>query len=153
MRFGWKVLVPTALVWIIIVATLRTVSREADLSTGEVALYVGVPVALLVLIGLAVASRTANRDTRLMAEEAAAGGVHANDPEPEVLPPAGPRRRPTGGPSRAEGGFPIPPMDLKVPPSPRLRREPVSTDGSAVTGAVVGTGRRGATSIQEDGNA
>jgi len=74
--------------------------------------------------------------------------VHAIDPDAEVLPAAGPRHRATGGPSRAEGGFPIPPMDLKVPPSPRLRREPVATDGS-----VVSTGRRGATSTtQEDGD-
>jgi NADH-quinone oxidoreductase subunit H len=147
MRFGWKVLVPTALLWILVVATMRTVSREADLSTGEVALYVGVPAAVIVLAGLLIASRSANRDTRLMAEQASAGAVHATDPEPEVLPAAGPRRRPTGGPSRAEGGFPIPPMDLKVPPSPRLRREPVSTDGT-----VVGTGRRAATSTKEDGD-
>ena len=148
MRFGWKVLVPTALVWILVVATIRTVSREADLSTGEVALYVGVPAALLVLAGLLIASRSANRDTRLMAEEASAGAVHATDPEPDVLPPVGPRRRPTGAPSRSEGGFPIPPMDLKVPPSPRLRRQPVASDGSAV----VGTGRRGSTSMKEDGD-
>ena len=66
-----------------------------------------------------------------MAEEASAGGVHATDPEPDVLPPVGPRRRPTGAPSRSEGGFPIPPMDLKVPPSPRLRRQPVASDGAA----------------------
>jgi NADH-quinone oxidoreductase subunit H len=43
-------------------------------------------------------------------------------------------------------------MDLKVPPSPRLRRrEPVAPDGSAV----VGTGRRGAartTTPEEDGD-
>ena len=109
----------------------------------------GVPIALVVLIGVFVAGRAAQRDTRLMAEEASAGGVHATDPDPEILPPAGPRHRPTGGPSRSEGGFPIPPMDLKVPPSPRLRgREPVGTSG-----AVVGTGRRGATTIQEDGDA
>ena len=148
MRFGWKVLVPTALVWILVVATMRTVSRVADLSTGEVALYVGVPAALLVLGGLLFASRSANRDTRLMAEEASAGGVHAVDPEPDVLPAAGPRRRPTGAPRRAEGGFPVPPMDLKVPPSPRLRRQPVGTDGAPV----VSTGRRGATTVQEDGD-
>ncbi|HXR71840.1 NADH-quinone oxidoreductase subunit NuoH, partial [Actinocrinis sp.] len=37
MKFGWKVLVPTALLWILAVATIRTVAREADLSTGEVA--------------------------------------------------------------------------------------------------------------------
>jgi len=97
---------------------------------------------------LLIASRAANRDTRLMAEQASAGAVHALDPEPEVLPPVGPRRRPTGGPSRSEGGFPIPPMDLRVPPSPRLRRQPVASDG-----AVVSTGRRGPTSnTQEDGD-
>ncbi|MBW8765505.1 MAG: NADH-quinone oxidoreductase subunit H, partial [Geodermatophilales bacterium] len=62
------------------------------------------------------------------------------------LPQAGPRRRGTGGPSRAEGGFPIPPMDLKVPPSPRLRRrEPVGAEG-----AVVSTGRRGTARVEED---
>jgi NADH-quinone oxidoreductase subunit H len=152
MRFGWKVLVPTALLWILVVATMRTVSRQANLSSGEVALYVGVPAALLVLAGLLVAGRSANRDTRLMAEEASAGGVHAVDPEPDVLPAAGPRRRPTGAPSRSGGGFPIPPMDLKVPPSPRLRRQPVASDGAAIPGSVVSTGRRGPTTHKEDGD-
>jgi NADH-quinone oxidoreductase subunit H len=145
MSFGWKVLVPTALIWILVVATMRTVARETDLSTGQVTLFVGVPVALLVLAGLLLASRAGHRDTRLMAADAAAGGVHAVDPEAEVLPPAGASRRPTGGPTRAEGGFPIPPMDLTVPPSPRLRREPVAGDG-----AVVATGRRGTTTTVEE---
>ncbi|MGZ4622928.1 MAG: NADH-quinone oxidoreductase subunit NuoH [Blastococcus sp.] len=148
MRFGWKVLVPTALVWILVVATMRTVSRQANLSTGQVAVFVGVPIAVVLLAVLLVASRISNRDTRLMAAEASAGGVHAIDPEPEILPAAGPRRRPTGAPSRSEGGFPIPPLDLKVPPSPRLRRQPVATDGT-----VVGTGRRGTPSTtMEDGD-
>jgi NADH-quinone oxidoreductase subunit H len=138
MRFGWKVLVPTALVWTLAVATMRTVAREANLSTGEVALYVGVPIAVLVLLGLWLAGRATNRDARRAAEQAAAGSVHPTEPEPDVLPPAGPRRRPATGPSRAEGGFPIPPMDLVVPPSPRLRRQPAEP-GSAV----VSTGRRG----------
>jgi NADH-quinone oxidoreductase subunit H len=152
MRFGWKVLVPTALLWILVVATMRTVSREADLSTGQVALYVGVPAALVVLAGLLIAGRSANRDTRVMAEQASAGAVHASDPDPEILPPAGPRRRPTGGPSRAEGGFPIPPMDLKVPPSPRLRRQQTGTEGAPQPGAVVGTGRRGTATVEENGD-
>jgi NADH-quinone oxidoreductase subunit H len=150
MHFGWKVLVPTALVWILAVATIRTVAREADLSTGEVTLYVGVPIALVVLAGLLLASRAANKDTRRAAVEAAAGSNHPTQPEAEVLPPAGPRRRPTGGPDRAEGGFPVPPMDLKVPPSPRLRREPGAPDGAPVSSSLVGTGRRGATSTKED---
>src|SRR3712207_8088501 len=40
----------------------------------------------------------------------------------------------------------IPPMDLVVPPSPRLRREPVAGEG----GAVVATGRRGTTTTVEE---
>jgi NADH-quinone oxidoreductase subunit H len=146
MRFGWKVLVPTALVWILAVATMRTVARQGHLSTGQVALFVGVPIALIVLIGLLIASGIANRDTRLMAAEASAGAVHATDPEPEILPPVGPRRRPTGPTSRAEGGFPIPPMDLTVPPSPRLRRQPVAPSGAPV----VSTGRRGTAPVEEN---
>ncbi|WP_448615482.1 NADH-quinone oxidoreductase subunit NuoH [Modestobacter sp. URMC 112] len=149
MRFGWKVLVPTALLWILVVATMRTVSREADLDGGEVALFVGVPIALLVLAGLLIASRASNRSTRLAAANAAAGSIRPTEPEPEVLPAAGPRHRPATrtGPERAEGGYPIPPMDLKVPPSPRLRRETV------VAGGVVGSGRRSSGSTpQEDGD-
>ena len=146
MRFGWKVLVPTALVWILAVATMRTVARQGHLSTGQIALFVGVPIALIVLIVLLIASRIANRDTRLMAVEASAGAVHATDPEPDVLPPVGPRHRPTGAPRRSDGGFPIPPMDLTVPPSPRLRRQPVAPSGAPV----VSTGRRGTATVEEN---
>jgi len=141
MRVGWKVLVPTALVWILVVATLRTVSREADLDGGQVAVFVGVPIALLVLAGLLIASRVSNRDTRVAARAAAAGAV--TPAAPEVLPPAARSR------DRAAGGFPIPPMDLRVPPSPRL-----SSREAVGAGTVVGTGRRGsgATPTEEDGD-
>jgi NADH-quinone oxidoreductase subunit H len=117
MRFGWKVLVPTALVWILAVATMRTVARESGADVGQVAVFVGVPLALLVVAGLLIASRASNRDTRLAGRAAAAGSTTPT--VPEVLPPAGSQRPPAGG-------FPAPPMDLVVPPSPRLgRREPV----------------------------
>jgi NADH-quinone oxidoreductase subunit H len=149
MKFGWKVLVPVGLVWILAVATMRTVSREMDLSTGQVAVYVGLPLALLVLGGLWAAGRADSREIRKVAREAAAGSTHPTEPEPEVLP-AGPRRRSTGGPTRAEGGFPVPPMDLRVPPSPRLR----SRDTVPAEGAVVSTGRRSTTitADEENGN-
>jgi NADH-quinone oxidoreductase subunit H len=153
MRFGWKVLVPTALVWILVVATMRTVSQHAHLASGEAVVYVGIPLALVLLAGLLITGRSANRSTRLAAREAAAGSVHPTEPEaePVVLPPVGPRRRPAqrSGPSRAEGGFPIPPMDLTVPPSPRLRREPAV----AGAGGVVSSGRRGATGLPAGGPA
>ncbi len=100
MRFGWKVLVPTALVWILAVATMRTVSREADLSSGEVAVYVGLPIAAVVLAVLLVASRKSNEPTRIAAVNAAAGST--NPTEPEVLPPVRTAAVPgTGRPSAA----------------------------------------------------
>jgi NADH-quinone oxidoreductase subunit H len=37
-------------------------------------------------------------------------------------------------------------MDLKVPPSPRLRRQPVASDGAPI----VSTGRRGSTTAVVD---
>jgi NADH-quinone oxidoreductase subunit H len=150
MRFGWKVLVPVALVWILAVATIRTVAREADLSAGEVTLYVGFPIAVLVLLGLWFGGRASQRDTRLAAVEAAAGSNHPTSAE--VLPPAGPRHRSAGGPSRAEGGFPVPPMDLRVPPSPRLRRQPAGA-GARPGGGVASSGRRSAASTEENGDA
>ena len=148
MRFGWKVLVPTALVWILAVATMRTVSREADLSTGQVALFVGVPISLLVLGGLWLAGRAGNRDTRIMAEEATAGAVHATEPEPEVLaagraaPPAGPAHRAQPGrgrlPRPADGPA-GPAVAAAAPRRARGRGQPRSEGG------VVATGRRGST--------
>jgi NADH-quinone oxidoreductase subunit H len=79
------------------------------------------------------------------AKAAAAGSL--NPTEPEVLPSTARSR------DRAAGGFPVPPLDLRVPPSPRLRsRETVGA------GTVVGTGRRGSTltdpapTIEQDGD-
>ena len=133
MRFGWKVLVPTALVWILVVATMRTVSREADLDGGEVAVFVGVPIALVVLAGLLIARRSATGTP----------GSPAGRPPPARCTPdraRGAARQPRAGTGHRRGGFPVPPMDLRVPPSPRLRsREAVGA------GTVVGTGRRGTT--------
>ncbi|KGH48395.1 NADH-quinone oxidoreductase subunit H [Modestobacter caceresii] len=135
MSFGWKVLVPVGLVWILVVATLRAVARETDVDAGEMAVFVGVPIALVLLGGLLLASRMRNRDTRVAAREAAAGGPAPA--EPQVLD--------ARGRDRAAGGFPVPPMDLVVPPSPRLRgRESVGA------GTVVGTGRRSSSTTPEE---
>jgi NADH-quinone oxidoreductase subunit H len=42
---------------------MRTVAREADLSTGQVALFVGVPIALLVIAVAAGRQPRSNRAT------------------------------------------------------------------------------------------
>ncbi len=103
MRFGWKVLVPVALLWILIVATMRVLSREYDLSAQQIALYVGIPVLVLVLIAV-----------WLWPDKPKAVGS-----DPAV---------PEGTPPTTEGAFPTPPLDLVVPPTPALvKREVVGT--------------------------
>jgi NADH-quinone oxidoreductase subunit H len=118
MRFGWKVLLPLNLVWILVLAGIKA-SRGADVSSNW---RVGILAGIAVLI-LAVALLWPSRPE-----------PGSNAPEP---PPAEGR---VGGTE----GFPLPPLDLQVPPSPRLerlegRREPVGAtvtiDGAQVAGA------------------
>jgi NADH-quinone oxidoreductase subunit H len=101
MAFGWKVLVPGALVWILFVGTFSVLRSEGH-SNREVLL----PVAVLAVISFLVV----------------AFWPHGREDEDEdEQPPARP-----GVPGG--GAFPVPPMDLSIPPSPRLRaREPVRT--------------------------
>ena len=91
MRFGWKVLVPVALLWILVVATMRVLSREYDFSAGDVALYVGIPVLIIVMAVVWVWPDKV--------------------PDPTIEP---------GVPPTTPGAFPTPPLDLVVPTSPAL---------------------------------
>jgi NADH-quinone oxidoreductase subunit H len=98
MRFGWKVLIPVNLVWILALAGIKVLQLpQYTMRTRFIAIGAG---ALVVLALLALwPSRRPG-------------------PAAGELPPQ-------------EGGFPVPPMDLQVPPSPRLtrleaQREPVA---------------------------
>ncbi|SCL56130.1 NADH-quinone oxidoreductase subunit NuoH [Micromonospora peucetia] len=91
MRFGWKVLLPINLVWILVLAGLRSI-EDWD-SRGKL-IAVGIPAGLLLLATLLWPSRK-------------------KQPKPTVQEQVN---------SRPHGSFPLPPMDLQVPPSPRTRR-------------------------------
>jgi NADH-quinone oxidoreductase subunit H len=93
MRFGWKVLIPIGLVWTLVVAGVRLM-QASNLSGSERALYVAIGAVVL----LALSSPF------LFAKDPKEGAVKPGDEEPQA------------------GGFPVPPMDLSVPPSPRLKR-------------------------------
>jgi NADH-quinone oxidoreductase subunit H len=97
MRFGWKVLVPAGLVWILLIGAI-SVLRSEGRGTGMTLLVVGLPIAALLLIASFV---WPDREAR---EDEAAGT---------------PRTPAAGG-----GTFPSPPLDLVVPPSPTLRARP-----------------------------
>jgi NADH-quinone oxidoreductase subunit H len=93
MRFGWKVLLPANLVWIVVLAGIRTLqinnwSRAQTMILGAGVIVV---VALFVLLW-----PQAKKPVPVPLEEQVAA-------------------RPTGS-------FPVPPLDLRVPPSPRLAR-------------------------------
>jgi NADH-quinone oxidoreductase subunit H len=109
MRFGWKVLIPVNLVWILFLAGVRVASDELSSSQRWIAIG-GVIVAVLLVALLWPAARVPRR--RSIEEELAA---------------------------RPPGSFPVPPMDLQVPPSPRARRAvaeraPATVGGGADAG-------------------
>ena len=92
MKFGWKGLVPISLVWILLVAAIRTATLEVE-----------------------------NRRTLLLAVFAVFAVVLAvfyllpqPDPEEKSLEGSGLELVPLD-----QGGFPTPPLDLVVPPTPR----------------------------------
>jgi NADH-quinone oxidoreductase subunit H len=97
MRLGWKVLLPANLVWILIVAFIKTLQRSsgADNTRWLIALGVVVAVVLVATFLWPAAPKPAERT--------------ADDLEVENA-------------ARPEGSFPLPPMNLEVPPSPRLQR-------------------------------
>ncbi|GIG57604.1 NADH-quinone oxidoreductase subunit H [Longispora fulva] len=99
MRFGWKVLVPVNLVWILLVAGVR-VAPKADRSV-QIAIWTGFAVLFAVII------------------------LFWPKKQPTAPARAADEKRPAGS-------FPMPPMDLVVPPSPRLKR--VAVEHAAASG-------------------
>jgi NADH-quinone oxidoreductase subunit H len=98
MRFGWKVLIPINLVWILALAGIRLMQTREGLNVTTKALIIGGALLVLLLVLLLWPSRT---------------------PEPTVLEA---EALDPGGRIGGTEGFPLPPMDLEVPPSPRARR-------------------------------
>ena len=108
MRFGWKVLLPINLVWIMALAGIKTVQKEIDGGTLVLVLAVGV-VVLALLLFLWPTRR-----------EPAVPAPH----EHLAVRPA--------------GSFPVPPLDLEVPPSPRARRALAERQPANVAAAPTG---------------
>ncbi|HEY8474977.1 MAG TPA: NADH-quinone oxidoreductase subunit NuoH [Natronosporangium sp.] len=105
MRLGWKVLIPLALVWVVVLGGVR-VAQVGDLSrTEQIWLGVGLGVLLLLVVLFWPSRKEPKRPS--LAEQVA---------------------------DRPEGSFPLPPLDLQVPPSPRARRELAGKRAATIDG-------------------
>jgi len=99
MRFGWKVLIPASLVWILVIATIRVWRTHG----GSPAVYTVAGLLVVALLTLLFMGDAAAQRRAQAAEETAAQ---------TGLP--GPAGGTAGEPGPADGGpgFPVPPMDL-----------------------------------------
>jgi NADH-quinone oxidoreductase subunit H len=97
MKLGWKVLIPVSVVWLMLVATVRTLRNE-NYDFADIALYVGGGVLALLLLSFLV---------DMFRERGKAADRSAEGP-PAFYPMA--------------GGFPVPPLPgQELPPVPRRR--------------------------------
>jgi NADH-quinone oxidoreductase subunit H len=99
MTFGWKVLIPVSLAWILMVATVRVALQHRH--STPVYVIAGAIVAVLLLLAwrgdVAAERRRTERE-----REAPAAGTAAGAPGPGGL----------GEPAGSGAGFPVPPLDL-----------------------------------------
>ena len=70
MRFGWKVLIPASLVWIVIVATARVVRNEYSVSTQQL-LLLGAGILIVIVVGSWILQLRTARQERVDEEVAA----------------------------------------------------------------------------------
>jgi NADH-quinone oxidoreductase subunit H len=92
MKFGWKVLVPVSLVWILLVAAIRTATLEVSNRTTLILVILAVFLVVLAIFYFL--------------------------PQPEPGEQTGEGSGLDLVPAE-QGGFPTPPLDLVVPPTPR----------------------------------
>jgi NADH-quinone oxidoreductase subunit H len=89
MKFGWKVLIPVSILWIMIVATARALRNDVTLNNKEILAGGAILVALLLVVSWVVSAR---QERRARAEEDAIEAARNTEFDPMA------------------GGFPVPPM-------------------------------------------
>jgi NADH-quinone oxidoreductase subunit H len=106
MKFGWKVLIPVSLVWIVIVATARALRQSANVDSSSLLVIVGVILTILVVLSFVLDAMISRR----MPSEI--------EPEPEF--------------DAFAGGFPVPPLPGQKLPTPAASVQTISsTEGDS----------------------
>jgi NADH-quinone oxidoreductase subunit H len=111
MRLGWKVLIPGSLLWILVIASFRALTNTGH-SRLQTLAYVGIPIAVIVLVWSFVA------ENRAVARERELEAIEAEPDEVETRPG-----------STVRAGYPIPVLTG----APTLDVSAVSTEEEAAT--------------------
>jgi NADH-quinone oxidoreductase subunit H len=91
MQLGWKVLIPVALGWLLLVATVRALNQELTLDTRQVLLYGGIAAAALIALTFVwdlVTARSSEPEVEEPAEWDPMAGGHPVPPLPGQQVPA-----------------------------------------------------------------
>jgi NADH-quinone oxidoreductase subunit H len=113
MKFGWKVLIPVSIAWILIVATARVLRNDVTLSNTQILLVGGVIIVVLLLGSWLLQSRS---DRKAAEQEEAVAKALA---------------RPFDA---MEGGYPVPPMPGQQVTLPTRRATSSVTTQEAIDG-------------------
>lgn len=119
MHLGWKVLIPVSLLWIMVIGTARVLNSTEGFNTVDVLLWVGIPLAVVVVAIAFWPAKEGDDDLDDLLDEP------YEDPDDDTVDGTVVVPRLTA--------YPIPPLDLKVPVPP-IRNRPVST-GSLPAGS------------------
>ncbi len=134
MSIGWKVLIPVSLVWIVLVGAVRVLRNAEGYSTTEVLLWVGIPLAVVLIAAVAWPGKkqTDEDEAEDAYEESLLELAEARSGDPNVIP------------AGSGGRYPVPPLDLKVPVPPiravRAAEQRAADQRVALQAAGVSTG-------------
>ncbi|CAB4863246.1 unannotated protein [freshwater metagenome] len=108
MKFGWKILIPVSLVWIVIVATSRALRQSANVNSSSLLVGVGIVLAILVVLSFALDSMLAKRLPQDSETE------FELDVEFDAF----------------AGGYPVPPMPGQKRPQPAAAQQTITSGES-----------------------
>ncbi|MDV6013182.1 NADH-quinone oxidoreductase subunit NuoH [Haloechinothrix sp. LS1_15] len=63
MRLGWKVLIPVNLAWIVLIAGIRALRTDAEVTTTQILVFGGAVIAVIVLLSLLIPEKQAEQHT------------------------------------------------------------------------------------------
>jgi len=105
MSIGWKVLIPVSLVWVVLNGAVRVLRNAEGFTATEVLLWVGIPLAILLIAAVAWPGKKPVDDDLEDDYDDALLAIDPDTVDQAVV-------------AEARGRYPVPPLDLKVPIPP-----------------------------------